>query len=816
MGTRERPDASLLAVLLAGIAATGIGLGLWIGSPSRSEVAWWVVAAVVFLGIAYAVWNTRCRRNWEDFCGVAAIVLSVAVVLVLAWSVHRPFTDWLWLQVVVLVAATVGTLVLIAAQWSRIGLFAAAIVLGVLLVALVIRVGHRAEQLEAAAPLGEIATELDVLAAKADAGAAAANTKASADFADALTALSNSLVNAPDEFRELGGEVLAQLSSATRDPASIDAAMVALLRAGVDDARITQSLAVRDAATAAVAAVPGKPKAAPSRAAVDEALARAKCARDRSACRGDLQGEPPTLSEALHEVQVQMAAYRSAVAPGDEALEAAAAAIALQRADPLEISIWEAASAGPPAIIKSIRNHDSVALVPGPVGWALLGLIGLLILRALMRVNAAQMPGPVSIVSGAKSELDGVLRVALLKNLKTPAAAPGSAVAQSITDISALAGAEAGVIGKAFAAISNTLSPAPGYSVEVDVVEPEKEEADTTAKATAARRTRVLARVSSASTKESIGSAVFERDSARQAMQSAGLWAAGFLLNRSTRVPSWATWNEGTAEALDAANAEDPTLADLQQAAKTAPASGWILVLYGNGLELADRRLDAVGVYARAVAAHPRYLIARYRLAVALAMSGHSSAKAWTSASLAARAAALGSVRRAAARLDVDESLVAGVQTAPTQTTLFALARRLLETIEEDSSGVLPWAGSLRRSERSMDWLGWWHGGRTSNSAIKWLAKSAQLVYGDAAKLADVTDHAKRPDSSWQISYNLACYYASTAPSLALDALERCLVRPGVEQLTAEWVQRDPDLKAISSSPRFAAFCAQLDQGGTA
>lgn len=115
-----------------------------------------------------------------------------------------------------------------------------------------------------------------------------------------------------------------------------------------------------------------------------------------------------------------------------------------------------------------------------------------------------------------------------------------------------------------------------------------------------------------------------------------------------------------------------------------------------------------------------------------------------------------------------------------------------------------------------MDWLGWWHGGRTSNSAIKWLAKSAQLVYGDAAKLADVTDHAKRPDSSWQISYNLACYYASTAPSLALDALERCLVRPGVEQLTAEWVQRDPDLKAISSSPRFAAFCAQLDQGGTA
>lgn len=115
-----------------------------------------------------------------------------------------------------------------------------------------------------------------------------------------------------------------------------------------------------------------------------------------------------------------------------------------------------------------------------------------------------------------------------------------------------------------------------------------------------------------------------------------------------------------------------------------------------------------------------------------------------------------------------------------------------------------------------MDWLGWWHGGHTSNRAMKWLAKSAQLVYGDAGDLTDVKEHANSPDSSWQISYNLACYYASSAPSKALAALEQCLVRPGVEELTAEWVQRDPDLKDIASSPRFAAFCAQLEQGGTA
>jgi len=814
MGKSERPDGSLLAVLFAGAAASAIGLGLWIGSPTQSEVVVWASGAVVALAVTVLVWRGRCRVSSEDLRGVTTIVVVLTTVVALGWSVHRPFESWLWMQIVVLGVVVILSLALVATEWSRVGLLVVATVCGVLIVALVVRVGHRAEQTAVVArPLSKATTEVNALAAKADAAAKGANESARAALATALAELNESVVGAPKSFSDLGSEVWGYLSETPPNTVSARASMVRLLATDVVEENTQQSLAVRGAATAAYAAVPGAPKSAPSRAAVDSAIAAAQCAHDHSTC---VEGAKPVpLSDALHDLEVTLAAYRSAVAPDDKTLKEQAVAVAAKEVKPLEISLWTTAVAGPPAIIQSVGESDSLALVPGPVGWILIGLMALMVMRSLMRINAAQMPGPVTIGEGGDAELKGVLRLAVLKNLKTPAAAPGSAVAQSITDLAGFAGPEATVLSKMFAALSNAISPTQGYVVDVDVVAGERTSTDkSTDKSTVP--TKVLVRLSAASSKASVGSRIFERESAPQAMQSAGLWAAGFLLRRSTRVPSWASWTEGTAEALDTANAEAPDLAELENAARTAPSSGWVLVLYGNELELAGRTLDAVGVYARAVAAHPRYLIARYRLAVALGMSAHESAKAWTAAPLASRAALVRSLRQVAKRLDVADDLVSPLQTETDPAKIKDLARQLLATIGEDMSWWRSWAGSLRRSERSMDWLGWWSGGRRSNRSTKWLAKSAQLVYGgtEVDGVDDVVAEAQRPDSSWQVSYNLACHYAADSPTAALDALELCLGRPGIEDLKADWVEQDPDLHGIATTPRFAAFCAQLEQGG--
>ena len=53
-----------------------------------------------------------------------------------------------------------------------------------------------------------------------------------------------------------------------------------------------------------------------------------------------------------------------------------------------------------------------------------------------------------------------------------------------------------------------------------------------------------------------------------------------------------------------------------------------------------------------------------------------------------------------------------------------------------------------------------------------------------------------------------------TEAGAALDFLERTLVRPGVEQLSANWVRHDPDLAALRELPRFKRFLAQLRPGG--
>jgi hypothetical protein len=112
------------------------------------------------------------------------------------------------------------------------------------------------------------------------------------------------------------------------------------------------------------------------------------------------------------------------------------------------------------------------------------------------------------------------------------------------------------------------------------------------------------------------------------------------------------------------------------------------------------------------------------------------------------------------------------------------------------------------------------------------LVKSARQALSDEKTEPKELEHldkdARKEDSWWQISYNAACAHAArikTMPdgpddsarvkeaNLALDFLEQTLVRQGVEQMSADWVCRDPDLAVLRGLPRFKRFLTQLRPG---
>ena len=149
--------------------------------------------------------------------------------------------------------------------------------------------------------------------------------------------------------------------------------------------------------------------------------------------------------------------------------------------------------------------------------------------------------------------------------------------------------------------------------------------------------------------------------------------------------------------------------------------------------------------------------------------------------------------------------------------------------------------GALRRSERSFIWPTLIPLSTHPAARFHALVKSARrAIKGKKGSLWLLARKANTLDTWWQISYNAACAYATRAEighypapgrgfrkpgdgcddtpakkrcadaDEALRFLEQTLVRPGVEQLSADWAVRDPDLVALATFPRFQRFLDQL------
>lgn len=552
-----------------------------------------------------------------------------------------------------------------------------------------------------------------------------------------------------------------------------------------------------------------------------------------------------------HELDVELASYRAQVT-GTKADQAALQAVLERQPDADEdISMMAAIENGPKTLWRSAFHEAGPALVPGPLGWAVFGILLLGLLSWLLKVNASQLAGPV-MVDDVKSgdgndQLTAALRVAVLQNVAEPGAAPGSPSTNPVTTLLDIAGGPLSAANKIVQAIQAVAGQRYGYRVTIDVTTGNLAGSGLVSGKTGAipsgpAETTVLVRVMSLTSGVTYTSHLCEAPDPLQAVQTAGLWAAGYILNRSSRIPHWAAWEAETAHALvTAKSTAEHTIPDLQAALASAPNSGILLVLLGHQFELEGQMLDAITCYARAVTAYPRYFVARYRLAAALALMRH--ARDWR---LTGQIEAEDDMRRAVTaavrELELrDGSAITDMTVQNPDRTAFAdLARTLLRALEFDTRWDYRLAGVLRRSERESIWPALTPFSQHPAARFPGLVRSARQALGDdETQLCKLYEKADKPGGWWQISYNAACVHATKIVSadsepppadtdgreawkekndeqagLALDFLEQTLVRMGVEQLSAEWVSRDADLAMLRDLPRFNRFLAQLRSGG--
>lgn len=551
---------------------------------------------------------------------------------------------------------------------------------------------------------------------------------------------------------------------------------------------------------------------------------------------------------AQHNLSVQLATYRAQVT-GTPADQTALQAVLAQQPDvDHDISILDAIEDGPQALWRSFFHATGPALVPGPLGWVLLGAVLLGLLTWLLRVNATQLAGPVSVTpvgtgsstSGSSAstndQLTAELRVAVLQNVTEPGAAPGSPSINPVTTLLGIAGGPLSPISKIIQAILAIVGNRHGYEVTIDVTSGDLAApglaADGTgaAPATSAREVTVLVRVISLASGVTCASHLCTAPDELQAVRTAGLWAAGEVLNRSSRIPHWAAWQADTAHALvTAKHKNEHTIPALQTALADAPNSGILLVLLGHHYELAGRPLDAIECYARAATAYPRYSVARYRLAAALALMRHDGTWRGSPSRFESEDNMVRAVKEAVSALLVDDGrAIAELEKRQDsdRAEFGALAASLLRALESDTRWWWLSVGALRRTERQSIWPALVPMSKHPAARFHALVTSARQTLTDAPDWGQLGEEAVADGSWWQISYNAACAHAAgiaacdggqdakrAQAASALGFLEQTLVRPGVEQLSAAWVGNDPDLAALRADPRFKRFLAQLRPG---
>jgi len=818
-----------------------------VGHVSGSHTPFWLVTGgltVAGLVIAFS----GLRADHELLFGCLTIFAAlVAVAMFVSVFVRRQVGNesaWTFLA---MAALSVAALSLIAHDWARRQLLIATAVAATALGLFIIRVGYESlnvppqrEREQIAARAEAVESTLEAQHTRAEPGLLEAARTAATALGQILgrTSPPNVDLEIRAQANLLLHEANERLAKRTRALTQIPQSDFLTFDALVASEPVSYPAAATTELADAVHALRGAAAAAAAQldhSALDQAICVVK------ACPGssDEITSNSNWVDAKHELDVELASYRAAVTTTAANQAALKAVLARQPQVNEDISVLSAIGQGPAAMWRSVSHGTGPALVPGPLGWVVFGAALLGLLGSWLKINARQLAGPVDVLSvnsGSDSdnsgsdrdkELTTVLRVAVLKNVPEPGASPGSPSVKPVTNLLDIAGVPLTAVGKAVQAVLTLLGRRYGYQVSVDAVAGGPAESDRAPGAASPavpdpvspmpKRTTALVRIKSLSGGATVASHAFPCRSDTDAVQAAGLWAAGYILDRSSRIPSWAAWSAETAHALATAVSEDVITMDVIEAAlKDAPNSGILLVLLGHRYELAGRRSDAINCYARAVAMHPRYPVARYRLAVAVA--DLLDKPQWSEDQLDDLRALGPAIVAMNVNVNCPLSALAGKFSLEAwwgRTDFGKLAVTLLKRLEDDLRYRHRLVDAVRRSERDYAWAGLAWNFRTDASRFRQVVMSARMALDD--DLPRLDKKAAKPDSWWQISYNAACGYAVKGKELdklrALALLEQAMIRPNAYQLSAAWARKDPDLRNVRECARFRQFLEQLGSG---
>jgi len=548
---------------------------------------------------------------------------------------------------------------------------------------------------------------------------------------------------------------------------------------------------------------------------------------------------PGTLRVAMANARLRLAEFRQDVLRQPESVaevDAAIAALAIDQQAPA--SAVDALRAGGDAIAESVLGSDPPVVLE-TAGWVVVIFVALLFWRAIIKRSFSELAGPVTVslnpgaqrsATEAEVKISGAaqlaaFRVAVLRNVTEPGALPGAAALQSLTDLLEVPGVD-GWFAPVVSAVKTILAVPRGFKVTADVVPPDP---------SSDGQWTVLVRVSDLDSGKDVDVSTQTGASDLNACRSAGIWAAAVVLGRSTRIPSWASWDSQTSTAL--ALYEEPdseTASRLAQALAEAPSSGVLLQKLAAAYILNRQWLDSISMSARAVAAHPRYHVARYRLASGINLLA-DRIEDWLTAPLAERIRIVEQIDRALAAIRVAEpTLLSTIRTACVPPASAAeggstekdvvdafrkLARALFERYRRDLSLPHTMIRSLRRQERDIWCFGEIVGRRPIRVLSLWTVRSALLICDSraGARRADydrVVRQARKPSSHYQLSYNLACYWSRRGDvNEALTWLETSLERANSWQLTHRWLEKDPGLDRISGTARFSWVAGQVRSG---
>jgi hypothetical protein len=479
----------------------------------------------------------------------------------------------------------------------------------------------------------------------------------------------------------------------------------------------------------------------------------------------------------------------------------------------------------------STKTHDVTLQTPG---WVLLAVLALLWYRALEIRGMKHGIGPVKIEAGDSLKGDddratvGGFTVAVLQNVPEPGSTPGSQTTTTVTDIIAAAPDPTRVIEKALESVLSVIRPSARYRVVVDYLEPNEDEPD---------RHIGVARIFDARTGYSLETIREADESKRKALRAVAYATAGWILERSDRVPSWGAWSRDSSRALaiymenttgsapkDEA-ARERSVRELRHAQVEAPRSGVLTVLAAHELDQSGEHTDAMELYVRAGVVHRRYLAARYRTAVGLHILASHPDEYWWRVPAGTRSAIVHGLRRLdrELRLGTSESvrkLEIPVSSSEWQQAISTVAESHLSNLDDSYAWWSVAVNLLRRDERMFWWKLLRNRSRHRDRLMIEIACRAMHDRASPDRCALIEVDVER-DRCWgcgRALYNLACWYLSQDPvshhraSTALELLEQARDEPDGRYLRRTWLAQDPDLQPLQSDRRFDALLKTLNQ----